>query len=153
MKIVEFVREELILPELRSTAKLEILAELAEHVAKHCEGVDKTTLTHVLVEREKLASTAIGEGVAIPHGKLDAVGKLVACIGRARAGVDFDSMDGKPTYIFFVVVAPENSTGIHLKALARISRLFKDPEFRQRLLAAPDAHAMFKTISEEDAKY
>jgi nitrogen PTS system EIIA component len=153
MKIVEFVREELILPELRSTAKLDIIAELAEHLARHHDGVDKAALTHVLVEREKLASTAIGEGVAIPHGKLDAVGKLVACVGRARAGVDFDSIDGQPTYIFFVLVAPENSTGIHLKALARISRLFKDPEFRQRLLAAPDGHEMYRTIAEEDAKY
>jgi nitrogen PTS system EIIA component len=153
MKIVEFVREELILPELRSTAKLDIIAELAAHLAGHHDGVDKVALTHVLVEREKLASTAIGEGVAIPHGKLDAVGKLVACVGRARAGVDFDSIDGQPTFIFFVLVAPENSTGIHLKALARISRLFKDPEFRQRLLAAPDAHEMYRTIAEEDAKY
>jgi PTS system nitrogen regulatory IIA component len=91
--------------------------------------------------------------VAIPHGKLDAVGKLVACVGRSRTGVDFDSIDGQPTHIFFVLVAPENSTGIHLKALARISRLFKDPEFRARLLAAPDAAGMFKVIAEEDAKY
>jgi PTS system nitrogen regulatory IIA component len=153
MKIVEFVREELILPELRSTAKLDIIAELADHLARHNPGVQKDALYNVLVEREKLASTAIGEGIAIPHGKLDAVGKLVACVGRARQGVDFDSIDGQPTHIFFVLVAPENSTGIHLKALARISRLFKDPEFRQRLLAAADAHEMYKTIAEEDAKY
>ena len=153
MKIVEFVREELILPDLRSTAKLDIIAELAQHLASHHEGVDKTALTHVLVEREKLASTAIGEGVAIPHGKLDAVGKLVACVGRARAGVDFDSIDGQPTYIFFVLVAPENSTGIHLKALARISRLFKDPEFRTRLMQAKDAPEIYRVIADEDAKY
>src|ERR1043166_3845711 len=153
MKIVEFVREELILPELRSSAKLDIIAELAEHLARHHDGVDKTALTHVLVEREKLASTAIGEGVAIPHGKLDAVGKLVACVGRAVEGVDFDSMDGRPTHLFFVLVAPENSTGVHLKALARISRLFKDPEFRGRLLAAATAKEMFEGIADEDAKY
>jgi nitrogen PTS system EIIA component len=153
MKILEFVREELILPELHSTGKQAILAELAAHLARHHAGVGEVQLLNVLVEREKLASTAIGEGVAIPHGKLDAVGKLVACVGRAKNGVDFDSIDGHPTYIFFVLVAPENSTGVHLKALARISRLFKDPEFRQRLLAAPDAHEMYKVIAEEDAKY
>jgi PTS system nitrogen regulatory IIA component len=153
MKIVDFIREELILPDLRSKAKLDLLDELAGHLAHHNNGVGKEALVKVLVDRERLASTAIGEGVAIPHGKLDAVGKLIACVGRAREGVDFDSMDGRPTYLFFVLVAPENSTGVHLKALARISRLFKDPEFRSRLLAAESAHDMFEVIADEDAKY
>jgi len=153
MKILEFVREELVLPQLESTAKADILAELAGYLSSHHPGVDRDALLAVLTEREKLASTAIGEGVAIPHGKLDAVGKLVACVARSQKGVDFDSIDGQPTHIFFVLVAPENSTGIHLKALARISRLFKDSEFRQRLLAAGSAHDMYKVIAEEDAKY
>jgi nitrogen PTS system EIIA component len=152
MKIVDFIREEGILPDLRSKAKLELLDELAEHLSGQ-NGVSKEALMKVLVDRERLASTAIGEGVAIPHGKLDAVGKLIACVGRAREGVDFDSMDGRPTHLFFVLVAPENSTGVHLKALARISRLFKDPEFRSRLLAAESAHDMFDVIADEDAKY
>ena len=153
MKIVEFIREDLVLPELRHTAKLDVIEELADHLARHHEGLDKASLVKVLIEREKLASTAIGEGVAIPHGKLDAVGKLIACVGRARNGVDFDSIDGQPTFIFFVLVAPENSTGIHLKALARISRLFKDPEFRTRLMAADGTKEMFRVIADEDAKY
>lgn len=153
MKIVEFIHEALILPELVATEKSAVLRELAEHLAKHTPGLEVESLYAVLLEREKLASTAIGEGVAIPHGKLDAVGKLVACVGRAKQGVDFDSIDGQPTYLFFVLVAPENSTGVHLKALARISRLFKDPEFRQRLLDAEDATAMFEIIAHEDAKH
>lgn len=153
MKIVDFIREDCILPDLRSTAKLDLLDELADQLARQNAGVSKDSLMKVLVDRERLASTAIGEGVAIPHGKLDAVGKLIACVGRAREGVDFDSMDGRPTHLFFVLVAPENSTGVHLKALARISRLFKDPEFRSRLLAAGDAHDMFEVIADEDAKY
>ncbi|HKA86544.1 MAG TPA: PTS sugar transporter subunit IIA [Haliangiales bacterium] len=156
MKIVDFIREDLILPELHAKAKPDVLAELAAHLAENQNPngrVAKEDLLRVLVEREKLASTAIGEGVAIPHGKLDAVGKLVACVGRARAGVDFDSMDGRPTHLFFVLVAPENSTGVHLKALARISRLFKDPEFRTRLMAADGAKEMFEVIADEDAKY
>src|SRR6185436_17678458 len=124
MKIVDFIREDLILPDLHSRAKLDLLDELAGHLASHNQGVSKEALMKVLVDRERLASTAIGEGVAIPHGKLDAVGKLIAAVGRAREGVDFDSMDGRPTHLFFVLVAPENSTGVHLKALARISRLF-----------------------------
>jgi nitrogen PTS system EIIA component len=153
MRIVDFIREDLILPELASKAKLDVLAELAAHLAAHHDGVGTDDLVKVLVERERLASTAIGEGVAIPHGKLDAVGRLVACVGRAREGVDFDSMDGRPTHLFFVLVAPENSTGVHLKALARISRLFKDPEFRTRLMAATTSKEMFHVIADEDAKY
>ena len=153
MKIVDFVRPELIVSELHAHDKTEVIKELADHLAGHVPGVDRESLAKVLLERERLASTAIGEGVAIPHGKLDAVGKLVACVGRAPGGVDFDSMDGRPTHLFFVLVAPENSTGVHLKALARISRLFKDPEFRTRLMQAKDAAEIYKVISDEDAKY
>jgi|SRR3990170_5393156 len=153
MKIVDFIREDLILPELTSSQKLDVLSELADHLAGRHEQVEKDALVKVLVERERLASTAIGEGIAIPHGKLDTIGRLVACIGRAKEGVDFDSMDGRPTHIFFVLVAPENSTGVHLKALARISRLFKDTDFRTRLLAAASAHEMYQIIADEDAKY
>jgi nitrogen PTS system EIIA component len=152
MKLVDFIREELILPDLKSRGKPEILEELARHVAAHTKGVNVDDLVRVLVERERLASTAIGEGVAIPHGKLDAVGKLVACVGRVREGVDFDSMDGRPTTLFFVLIAPENSTGIHLKALARIGRLFKDPDFRGRLMAAETAKQMYDVIAEEESK-
>ncbi len=156
MKIVDFVGPELIVPQLQAHEKSAVIRELADHLAAHVSGaqkIDREVLAKVLLERERLASTAIGEGVAIPHGKLDAVGKLVACVGRAPEGVDFDSMDGRPTHLFFVLVAPENSTGVHLKALARISRLFKDPEFRTRLMQAKDAQEIFKVIADEDAKY
>jgi PTS system nitrogen regulatory IIA component len=153
MKIVDFVRPELIVAQLLTHDKTEVIKELADHLAANVPGVEREALARVLLERERLASTAIGEGVAIPHGKLDAVGKLVACVGRAPAGVDFDSMDGRPTHLFFVLVAPENSTGVHLKALARISRLFKDPEFRTRLMQAKDAAEIYRVIAEEDAKY
>ena len=102
-------------------------------------GVEAERLLQVLVERENLQSTGIGDGVAIPHGKLPGLSRLLAGFARSPRGVDFESIDGQPTYLFFVLVAPESSTGAHLKALARISRVFKDPEFRRRLLAAPDA--------------
>ncbi len=153
MRIIDFVREELVIPELRAQEKGDLIRELADHLAGHVPGVDREALAKVLIERERLASTAIGEGVAIPHGKLDSVGKLIGCVGRAPGGVDFDSMDGRPTHLFFVLVAPENSTGVHLKALARISRLFKDPDFRHRLMQAETAHEMFAAITSEDAKY
>lgn len=153
MKIVDFLREELVVPELVSTTKPAVLRELANHLAEHQPGVDRETLVRVLNEREALASTAIGEGIAIPHGKVNSVGQLVACAGRSRAGIDFESMDGRPTHLFFVLVAPESSTGAHLKALARISRLFKDGDFRGRLLAAGSTSEMYRTIVDEDAKY
>lgn len=153
MKIVDLIARDMIVPALASTEKRAILEELAGHVASRHPRIDRTSLTKVLVDRELLASTAIGEGVAIPHGKLSAVSEIVACLGRAPSGVDFDSMDKQPTYLFFVLVAPESSTGAHLKALARISRVFKDQAFRKRLLEAPDADAMYRVIAEEDAKY
>ncbi len=153
MKIVDLIRREMVVPELKGIAKRDILEELALHMAANHPRIDGGQLTKVLVERESLASTAIGEGVAIPHGKLPVVGEIVACLGRAQRGVDFDSMDGLPTYLFFVLVAPDSSTGAHLKALARISRVFKDSDFRRRLLAAPDRESMYQVVSDEDAKY
>ena len=81
------------------------------------------------------------------------MGEIIACLGRAPAGVEFDAVDGNPTHLFFVLIAPESSTGAHLKALARISRVFKDAEFRRRLIAADTADRIFAVLSEEDAKY
>ncbi|HEY4177404.1 MAG TPA: PTS sugar transporter subunit IIA [Kofleriaceae bacterium] len=153
MKIVDLIKRDMVVPALQATDKRGILEELAHYMAGHHPRIDRATLSRVLIEREQLASTAIGEGVAIPHGKLGSVGEIVACLGRARPGVEFDSMDGQPTFLFFVLVAPESSTGAHLKALARISRVFKDPEFRRRLLAADDAEGMYSVVAEEDAKY
>ena len=153
MKITEFVREDLIVPDLSARDKAGVIDELAARLAERVPGFKKDDLVRVLMDREKLASTAIGEGVAIPHGKLEGAGQLIACVGRSREGVDFHSMDGRPTHIFFVLIAPENSTGAHLKALARISRLFKSGEFRERLMEAPGAAELYRVISEEDAKY
>jgi PTS system nitrogen regulatory IIA component len=153
MKIVELIQRDMVVPQLKGRSKPQILRELAQSLAARRPQLDEETVARVLLEREELASTAIGEGVAIPHGKLAGVNEIVACLGRVRGGVDFDSMDGQPTYLFFVLVAPENSTGAHLKALARISRLFKDAGFRERLLQAGDAEAMYDTLAAEDAKY
>jgi PTS system nitrogen regulatory IIA component len=153
MKIVDFVRPDLVVPELLATDKAGIIDELAAHIAARVPGIERERLATALGEREKLASTAIDQGVAIPHAKLNDLAALVACVGRKTAGVDFQSMDGRPTHLFFVLVAPENSTGVHLKALARISRLFRDPGFRQRLMEATDANALYQTIVDEDAKH
>src|SRR5258705_5399122 len=107
MKIVDLIRRDMVVPALVATDKRGILEELASYMAGHHPRIDRATLARVLIEREQLASTAIGEGVAIPHGKLGAVGEIVACLGRVTAGVDFDSMDGQPTYRSFWLVRPE----------------------------------------------
>lgn len=153
MKVTDFLGPDMIVSDLRSDTKSGVLGELAQHLAGRMAGVDADVLKRVLEDREQLASTAIGDGIAIPHGKLDAVGRLVGTLGRARAGVEFESIDGKPTHLVFMLVAPANSTGVHLKALARLSRLFRDGAFRDRLMTAPDAAGMYQVIIEEDAKY
>jgi PTS system nitrogen regulatory IIA component len=153
MKVTDFLAADMIVSDLRSDTKSGVLGELATHLASRMDGVDGKVLKRVLEERELLASTAIGDGIAIPHGKMDAVGRLVGTLGRARSGIEFESIDGKPTHLVFMLVAPASSTGVHLKALARLSRLFRDADFRERLMAAPDAPAMYQVIVEEDAKY
>jgi nitrogen PTS system EIIA component len=153
MKIAEFLREDLILPELRSTDKASVLREICEVIAGANANLSAIRLTDVLLEREKLGSTGVGDGIAIPHGKLAGLQGLLAAFGRSRGGIDFQAIDGKPTQLFFVLFAPENSAGIHLKALARISRLFKTPSFRAAILEAKDAAAIHRQIADEDAKY
>jgi PTS system nitrogen regulatory IIA component len=153
MRIAEFLREELVFPELLATDKLGVLTELCTGLSRIHVGLDAKKLTDTLLEREKLGSTGIGEGVAIPHGKLAGLPGLVGAFARKKGGVDFQSIDGKPTYLFFVLFAPENSAGVHLKALARISRLFRQPQLRKSILDAPSAQAIYRLISEEDAKY
>lgn len=150
MKIVDFIREESILPEIRAAKKQDVIRELADHLAEHNEGVNQEDVVRVLLERERLGSTAISEDIAVPHGKLDAVGKLVASFARSRKGIHFGAEDGRPTHFFFVLVAPTRSAGDHLKALARISRLFRNPDFRSRLMAADTAADIYRIIKEED---
>ncbi len=153
MRVVDFLRQDLIISALSGSTKADVLAEMSRHLAERQPGIDKDLLRKVLEERELLASTAIGDGIAIPHGKMDTVGQLVGALGRSVEGLEFDSIDGKPTHLVFMLVAPASSTGIHLKALARLSRLFRDALFRQRLIEAPDGAGMYKVITEEDAKY
>jgi PTS system nitrogen regulatory IIA component len=153
MKIAEFLREELIVPDLASSDKEGVIGELCAALGRTQPSLEIRRLTEALLEREKLGSTGIGEGVAIPHGKLPGVSGLLAAFGRSVKGVDFAAIDGKPTHLFFVLFAPENSAGIHLKALARISRLLKSPQFRRSILDAPDGPAIYKLIADEDARY
>jgi PTS system nitrogen regulatory IIA component len=153
MKISEILNKNLLIPNLQSKNKKGVLEELAGVLVAQRKLPDLESVVEVLLDREKLGSTGIGDGIAIPHGKIRDLGEVVASFGRSREGVEFESIDQKPTHLFFLLLAPENSAGIHLKALARISRLLKDPNFRKRLMEAEDEEGLFQIISEEDARY
>ena len=153
MKILEFIDEKRIIPELTSTKKVDVIKELIASIATYEKKIDKEELLKVLLEREELGSTGIGDGIAIPHGKFKKINKIIAAFGRSFNGVDFKSMDGKVTHLFFLLVAPENSAGIHLKALARISRFLKDSSFRKKLMEAKGVIEILEVIREEDEKY
>lgn len=153
MKITDILNLESVLPELRGANKPAVLRELATCLVAQHRGIHVEELTAVLMERERLGSTAIGDGIAIPHGKIKGVGKILGVFGRHLKGVDFESLDGNVTHLFFMLVAPEDSTSLHLKALARVSRLLKDAAFRDRLLKAQDAAEIFRLIKEEDGRY
>lgn len=151
MRIQDIVSPEAIVDDLRADSKEGVLRELSVVIAKIVPKLSADSLTAILMERESLGSTGIGDGVAIPHGKVGGIEHLVAAFGRSRNGVLFDSLDGKPAHLFFLIVAPEYSAGMHLKALARISRLLKDERFRRSLLDAEDADELQRILREEDA--
>jgi PTS system nitrogen regulatory IIA component len=153
MKITDILVREASILDLKATTKDELLAELATSLAAAVPALDAAELLGVLREREALQSTGIGEGVAIPHGKIKGLDRLVAAFARSTGGVDFDSIDGQPTQLLFLLVVPEQSGGQHLKALARISRFFRDASFREKLLAAEELELVFRAIEEEDAKF
>ena len=153
MKILDILAPDAIIPAMRATTKSDALHELAALLATLHPGIDGARLVQVLLDREALGSTAIGEGIAIPHGKMPGVANVVAAFGRSANGLAFDSLDGNPTRLFFLLVAPEDSAGIHLKALARVSRLLKDKSFRDRLAGGGSQEQLFAIIKEEDEKY
>ncbi len=151
MRITDILTsEKLIAPQLAGATKSEVLEELAHHLSQQHEDVERARLLEVLWERERLGSTAIGDGIAIPHGKLAGLHGQLGIFGRHTGGVDFDSLDGNPTRLFFVLVAPEDSVSQHLKTLARVSRLLKDGEFRQNLIDAGSAAELLTLISSRD---
>lgn len=152
MKIVEFLRADAVVANLSGETGPAVLAELCRPLAT-AQRMDAQRLVETLLEREKLGSTGIGEGVAIPHGKVPGLPGLTASFGRSLRGIDFRAIDGRPTHLFFTLFAPENSAGAHLKALARISRIFKNLAFRDAILKAASAEEVYRLIEAEDAKY
>jgi nitrogen PTS system EIIA component len=154
MQIMDFLSKKAIITDIKATKKEDVIKELVDALieAGEVEKRARNKLIESLMGREALGSTAIGQGIAIPHAKSDSINKLVAAFGLSVKGVDFDSLDGEPAYIFFLLVAPQDSAGPHLKALARISRLLKDKYFRDTLRTCEDDKAIIRIITQEDEK-
>jgi len=152
MKILDVLKKEAILDDLKAQNKKGILEELVVPLAQST-GKDHKDLVGVLMDRERLGSTGIGGGIGIPHGKIKDLESLVLGFGLSRKGVDFEAIDSKPTHIFFILITPENSTGLHLKLLARISRILKNDQFKERLQNAADRDEIFDIIKEEDEEF
>jgi nitrogen PTS system EIIA component len=152
MKILDVLQKESIISDLKSQDKKGILEELVAPIAS-ITGVNHKDLVRVLMDREQLGSTGIGGGIGIPHGKLKQLESLALGFGLSRKGVDFESMDNQPTHIFFLLVTPENSTGLHLKMLARVSRILKHDQFKAKLLSAANTDEIFSIIKEKDDEF
>lgn len=150
MRLDQIFRIEFLSESLLSNTKADVLAELINVLIASGLKIDRAKAIDVLQQREKLGSTGIGDGVAIPHGKVSELHELVVAFGRSRKGIAFDAIDGKPVHLFFLLLAPENSTGQHLKALAKISKMLKTPNFRKKLIDAKTTSDLYKAIVEQD---
>lgn len=150
MKISELLNPQAIVADMQAVSKDAALSELTDALLAVAPGLEREDVLLVLREREQLGSTGIGDGVAIPHGKLKEMPELMLAFGRSHGGVDFESMDGQPAHLFFLLVAPEESVGIHLKTLARISKLLKDSTVRQQMRDADDAQQIYQLICERE---
>lgn len=152
MKILDVLRKEAVVLDLKAREKKGVIEELVAPLAE-ISGVASGDLVKVLMERERLGSTGIGGGIGIPHGKLKGLESLIVGFGLSRKGVDFESMDGRPTHIFFLLVTPENSIDVHLKLLSQISRILKNDLLKQRLRNAQTSDDILDIIREEDAGF
>ena len=150
MKLSEIFQPQFIIDNLKAHDKKGLLEELSQIITEQETSLNKGILLQVLLEREKLGSTGIGDGIALPHGKLKGLNKLLISFGRSINGLDFDSIDELPAYLFFLLVAPENSAGIHLKALAKISRMLKDGNFRRQLMDAKSREEIYEIVIDKD---
>ncbi len=152
MKITDFLDQRAIKIGITSINKEDILKELVDALAQVKDLGDQKAIVKALLERESLGSTGIGQGIAIPHGKTDRVKELIAVLGVSRKGVNFDALDGEPVYIFFLLVAPKDTAGPHLKALAQISRLLRDSYFCELIKRCQTPTELFELIKREEEK-
>jgi PTS system nitrogen regulatory IIA component len=153
MNMKDALRESCVIADLKGGTKEEVLTELVSALKDAGLVQDVGQAVGVILEREKLGSTGIGDGVAIPHGKMKGLNRILCVFGRSKEGIDFDAVDGKPVHIFFLLLAPEDSAGLHIQMLSRISRILRDPSFRKRLIEEGDDRDLFANIVEEDKKF
>ncbi len=152
MKITDILDKRAIKIGMEASDKEGALKELVDVLAGVKDIGDKKTIIKSLIERENLGSTGIGQGIAIPHAKTERLSELIAILGISKKGVNFDALDGEPVYIFFLLAAPKDSAGPHLKALAKISRLLRDSYFCQLLRRAQDSSEIYEIIRNEEEK-
>ena len=153
MTLLDILSSRSVLVGLQGETKEEIIEELVDSLESGAVVTDREKVLQAVVEREKIMSTGIGDGIAIPHGKSDAVTRLAAALGIHKRGVDFEALDGEPAYVFFLLVSPANVSGPHIKALARISRLLKNDDFKKRLISAADAPEIMRLIEAEEKRH
>ena len=153
MKITDILKKEHIIADLDFNDKESVLKEFSDFLEKKGAITNKEALLAALIEREKLGSTGIGENVAIPHAKLENIDTITTLFARSIKGVEFESLDKKPVHFICLVIAPANSTGLHLKVLARISRLLKNSALRDAILCANDVDQIYSLLTEEESKF
>ena len=153
MKITDILKKEHIIENLVSTDKASTLEELSSFLKNKGLVSNKETLLNALMGRELLGSTGIGENVAIPHAKISEIDQIITMFGRSIKGIEFDSLDKKPVHFIYLVLAPMNSSGQHLKVLARISRLLKNKSLRESIISATETNQIYSIIADEDSKY
>ncbi|MDR0820569.1 MAG: PTS sugar transporter subunit IIA [Endomicrobium sp.] len=151
MKIMDFLRKDAIIVDLKSTDKKSAIIELAETLKNTKKVKETDEIINIILEREKLGSTGIGQGVAIPHGKTGVLQEQMGVLGISHKGIEFNSLDGEAVHIIFLLVGPVEVAGQHLKALSKISRLFKDKFLRQAIKDAVAVEEVVKIIQQEDA--
>ena len=153
MRLIDILTQDCIVPDLKGRVKREVLEEMAAELTFKFAGLNKERLLEVILERERLGSTGIGYGVAIPHARLKGLSSIIILFGRSLSGVEFQALDERPAHLFFLIVAPEDSTTAHIKILARISRLLQDAVLRNRLMVASTQEEIYSIIAEEDRKF
>jgi PTS system nitrogen regulatory IIA component len=152
VKLSDILRESCVVADIKGKTKKEILRELVGPL-KDTNLIDNVdAVVKIIMEREGLGSTGIGDGVAIPHGKMKNIDSIICAVGRSQEGVDFDAVDRQPVHIFFLVLAPEDSASLHLKVLSRISKILRDPSFRKTILKLANAHEIYANVIETDDK-
>jgi len=152
MKLVDVLVREACVLDMAARTRKEALRELADALAARTPEIGAGELLDLLMEREKLGSTAMGDGIAIPHARFDSLDRIVLGFGRSRKGLGFESIDGLPTHLFFLLVAPKREGSAHLLTLARLSRVLGDERFRQRLLELDEVDDLVRAVEEEESK-